>query len=116
MTPWDEHGARCYIYAIQSGQFIKIGLARNLKRRLYAMRLHNPHELRLMAHRVIPVRWAHRIERCAHRLLAEQTIGREWFACTAEQAREAISFSIAAARNLDRREAIAPENAKWNEK
>ena len=74
-----------WVYGIQSAPFIKIGVAHNIRVRLHAMRLHNPHPLTVVLRRRCENPYW--IERRMHQILASHALGREWFDITPEQAR-----------------------------
>jgi hypothetical protein len=67
-----------WVYAFQCGDFVKVGVSRDIQRRLVQMRALNPFEIRVL------LQWRHRyafrIERLMHTLLDDAAIGREWFA------------------------------------
>lgn len=81
-----------YIYGIQSGQFIKVGAADDIKRRLHTFRLHNPHPLKVVLRRIVKENYW--VEKRMHQLLAQYAIGREWFDCSPEQVREAFDTAL----------------------
>lgn len=84
-----------YVYAIQSGKYIKIGITKSIKWRLYAMRLHNPHELKVVARRQVADHEARLIEMRAHDALTGggMSIGREWFEMDIPLARAIITVA-----------------------
>jgi len=71
--------ARSFLYFIESGEFVKVGLAEDLKKRLFSLQLGNPLELRLVAWRTIPRALSIQTERAVHAELVDFAIGREWF-------------------------------------
>jgi len=66
-----------YVYGIQSGLFIKIGVASNIANRLRTMNLYNPHPCKIIARRQSV--YAYYIEKRLHQTLSPYAIGREWF-------------------------------------
>jgi hypothetical protein len=101
-----------YVYGIQSGQFIKVGAADDLKKRLHTFRLHNPHPLKLVLQRAIKENYW--VERRMHQLLAEYTTGREWFDCSPEQVRDA--FKVALKELIDIRPTIVGTARGWRDR
>ena len=67
------------LYVIQSGEFVKVGIATNMKSRLFDLQLGNPLLLRVRMQRTIPAALAIQVEQLVHAALSEHAIGREWF-------------------------------------
>lgn len=86
------------VYGIQSGQFIKIGVAKSIKQRLHAMRLLNPHNPKVVFRRKMVA--AFHCEKKMHEILADKAIGREWFDVTIEELRAAASIGVAYAKQV----------------
>jgi hypothetical protein len=100
VTPDVDPFAQNFVYGIQSGQFIKIGVARDIAKRMTIMRLHNPHGCTLVFRR-----WtycAYHCERTMHEVLAAKSIGREWFEVTVQEVRAASRVGISEANKLYR--------------
>ena len=76
-----------WVYGIQSGQFIKVGVAQEIQSRLLTFRLHNPHPLKVVMRRMVPEHYW--VEKRMHELLAQYAIGREWFDCAPDLVRAA---------------------------
>lgn len=76
-----------FIYFVQSGEFVKVGIAYDVKRRLVELRAGAPRGLVLRGQRAAPAAFARQIERQAHTALKDFAIGREWFKTTAKHAR-----------------------------
>ena len=76
-----------WVYGIQSGQFIKVGVAQDIRSRLFAFRLHNPHPIKVVMRRMVPEHYW--VEKRMHQLLAQYSIAREWFDCAADLVRAA---------------------------
>jgi hypothetical protein len=83
---------RGWVYGIQSGQFIKIGFAYSIARRLREMRLYNPHPLKVVLRRRCES--PRFVEQRMHTILKPRALGREWFDVTPEQAREAVTIAL----------------------
>lgn len=98
MSSW---AATAILYGIQSGQMIKIGVARDLSRRLEQFRLHNPHELKVVIRRPVFERYIFQVEKRAHQLLAPYACGREWFGAPLPVIRSALKTAIAEAEERD---------------
>jgi hypothetical protein len=93
-----------YVYGIQSGQFIKIGVANDIERRLAQMKLLNPHPCSVVFRRKIPC--ALYCERQMHDLLKAKSIGREWFEVTLQEVRAASLIAIANTNKVFRKRKI----------
>src|ERR1043166_3258559 len=66
-----------WVYGIQSGLFIKIGIANSIPARLKIMNLYNPHPCKVVLRRQFQeARW---VEMRMHEALAPYAVGREWF-------------------------------------
>jgi hypothetical protein len=76
-----------WVYAIQSGELIKVGMSKSVAGRLETISIHNPH-CRLV-HKV-EVGNARIVEKRAHKTLKAHARGHEWFAITPADARAAI--------------------------
>lgn len=76
-----------WVYGIQSGRFIKVGVAIDMPSRLDTFRLHNPHPIKVVMRRMVPEHYW--VEKRIHHLLAAYAIGREWFDCSPELVRAA---------------------------
>lgn len=81
-----------YVYGIQSGRYIKVGVAQHLQGRLHTFRLHNPHPLKIVLRRTVANDYW--VEKRMHQLLDKYAIGREWFDCSQEQVREAFEQAL----------------------
>lgn len=96
-----------YVYGIQSGRFIKIGVALNIEARLEDMRLLNPHNPTVVYYRRMI--GAFHCERKMHEVLSDKAVGREWFDCSLDEVRDAGKIGIAYAtkirRQMERRHA-----------
>jgi hypothetical protein len=70
------------VYVIASGgadDLVKIGVSRDLRRRLLSFEAGNPHGITLLAKRETPYALGFQVERQVHEELAEHAHGREWF-------------------------------------
>lgn len=79
VCPSEAPSPACFVYLIESAPFLKIGLARDLGRRLNAILAHNPHGASLRASRSVPYVLARQVELRLHRQFADRSVGREWF-------------------------------------
>lgn len=89
-----------FVYAIQSGEFIKIGVATNIPQRLNTMRLLNPHPINLVMKRRLCA--AFYCERKMHEILKSKAVGREWFKATVEEVLAAADIGAAYAIEVHR--------------
>jgi hypothetical protein len=87
-----------YVYGIQSGQFIKIGVATNVAQRMKAMRLLNPHPLKIVLKRRLCA--AFYCEKKMHEILAQKAVGREWFEVSVEEVLAAAEIGAAYASGV----------------
>jgi hypothetical protein len=76
-----------YVYAIQSLDLIKVGVAKDIAKRMEAMRLMNPHGCELLFYRRTYAPYI--FEKRMHELLADKAVGREWFRVTLAEVRAA---------------------------
>lgn len=80
-----------YIYLIQCGAYVKIGVATEVEARLSELQIGNPAKLILIWKSSYFTRaQAYRIERRTHGLLASYRTSGEWFQVDPETARKAI--------------------------
>lgn len=83
-----------WLYGIQSGRFLKIGITHSLAKRLASARAFNPHPLTILIRRSIPYSYARIIEKRAHQILADYSTGREWFSVDLETAKKAVDEAV----------------------
>jgi T5orf172 domain len=81
-----------WVYGIQSGAFIKIGVANDIAARIRTFKLYNPHPYRTVLRQ--PCTDAYFVERRMHELLRASAIGREWFAISPKEVRAAIKIAL----------------------
>lgn len=86
------------LYGIQCGEFIKIGISRNIPFRLNSLKLGNPMPCKVVLRRNPP--YAGWLERRMHQHLAERAVGREWFRLTPQEAREAYNLLVVEAQQM----------------
>ncbi len=73
-------GGSTFVYAVQCGEFIKVGVAYNIPARLSSMQTGNPHQLEVIAALEFDAEGAARFaEKAAHRFLAQHAHRGEWF-------------------------------------
>lgn len=79
---------------------MKIGVARNPRKRLAQMQIGNPHRLDLVFEaRSTKREISNQIEHRAHTILQENSVLGEWFDCTVEEAIEAVKQAQKYVRN-----------------
>lgn len=93
----NEYG---FVYAIKSLDLIKVGVAKNIERRMNAMRLDNPHGCELIFYRRTYAPYT--FERRMHELLADKAAGREWFRVTLAEVRAASNTARLASIRAER--------------
>lgn len=91
-----------YVYGIECVPFIKIGVARDVNKRLATIRLHNPFPCVVIFKRktVAP----YHFEKKMHELLKGRSVGREWFQTTLDEIQEAAKLAGEYARHVYRTE------------
>lgn len=77
-----------YMYGLQCGEFIKIGVANTVGARVKLLQLGNPYPMKVVIREKSI--YAYVLEKMVHTRLAEKSIGREWFAVTIPEARQAV--------------------------
>lgn len=93
----NEYG---YVYAIQSLDLIKVGVARDIAKRMNVMRLDNPHGCELLFYRRTYAPYT--FEKRMHELLAAKAVGREWFRASLADVREASKTARLASIRAER--------------
>lgn len=89
-----------YVYVIGAeGQPVKIGIALDPEKRLKAIQNGFPHRLRIYAQVEAFGGLAPRVEREAHRMLADHRMNGEWFACSPELAEATVRRVLASLAN-----------------
>ena len=78
------------IYIIRCRDVFKIGIARDVKRRLVALQIGNPYPLELVG--FVPVDDPENAERYLHTRFSRCRLQGEWFRLTAAQVEEAFSL------------------------
>jgi hypothetical protein len=78
-----------YLYFIQSGDLVKIGISGDPEKRIEELRRGSPLGLRLHGSIKLPAVLAFQTERRVHEALADHAVGREWFRMAAKDARRA---------------------------
>lgn len=102
----DNPSGKSTIYAIRSGEYIKVGMTGSLERRLEDMRLFNPHPISVVLYRTVDAAYARMIEKRLHEMLREWHHSREWFTAPVEEIRKSVKLAIceaAKARRVDLR-------------
>jgi hypothetical protein len=89
-----------WVYGIQCGGFIKIGVASDIKRRLHQMRLLNPHTCEVIFQK--QAREPRSVEYAMHKLLEPWAAGREWFEINTAMVHHAYEEAITIIRKRPR--------------
>jgi hypothetical protein len=88
-----------YLYVIVCGDYLKIGVTRDVDRRLNDMGLANPFPMHVAHTEETPsMSCAMLAERTAHRLLGDAAVGREWFIVPERRAIKTARVTAEAAR------------------
>lgn len=85
----EEIGTK-HVYLIKSGDYHKIGIAKNVKSRMDSLNAANPLSLELVASS--KCKQARQVERYLHDKYAEQRVKLEWFKLNDEQITEVITY------------------------
>ncbi len=75
----ESPGAKISIYAIKCGEFVKIGIANNVRRRLKEIDLCNPYRATVALQAEVAACLALKVERTLHKAFNECRHRREWF-------------------------------------
>lgn len=78
------------IYAIRSGEFIKVGISANIERRFEQFHLYNPHSPVIVAVFSVNNLLVREAEARVHKALEAKAAGREWFRATDQEVLDAI--------------------------
>lgn len=84
-----------YLYFMELGEMVKVGVSRDPKQRLNAFRAGQPRGLHLRSTIALPAVLAFQTERRVHAALSDHAAGREWFKLRAKDA-NAIARPICA--------------------
>ena len=100
---WDKHrGSTATLYVMQSGNFCKIGITTNLKKRLVGIANGNPMPVKLVASRTVPRAGLTYAEAWLHKKFAEYRVNGEWFDMDASFATGAMSAAVVRAKHYAR--------------
>lgn len=106
------------LYVIQCGDYVKIGVASSVDRRMDEIRALNPHPIVCILRRTVARHRVFQVEKEVHVAFREYAHHREWFrAPPLEEIRAAVKRAIQEAAKLDRldRPRIEASNAKMRE-
>lgn len=79
---WRRFGLETTLYFVgDGGPLIKVGIARDLDKRMKTFALGNP-RIKVLAYRTMPASLDRQIEKMVHAALAPHAAGREWFSCS----------------------------------
>ena len=102
-VPQEWANERMFLYAIETGDYVKVGLSKNVPQRVREMELMNPLQPNLLLYRTLTRNTAPAVEKRAHKLLAEYHHKREWFHTPPiEILRSAINKAVADGGRVDR--------------
>jgi len=96
----ERHNRTVYIYAIKCGEFVKVGIAADIEKRLVNLEANNPYPLKLIGWGACPARLASAAEHAAHTRLARYHHKGEWFRCSDIAARAAVQYGPLRAAGL----------------
>lgn len=88
-----------FVYAIEGGDYVKIGIAADVTKRLAQLAIGNPYEMAVLATWPMSRRAARIVESYAHQFLKDHRITGEWFAADATTCIRAISDAIEISRS-----------------
>ena len=101
-APQEWGHEKSYIYAIRSGEHVKIGLTTDIGRRMRQMEALNPHNPVLELYRTVTKNTAPGVEKHMHELLAAWHFRGEWFTAPIEEIRKAAKLAISEAAKVER--------------
>lgn len=99
---WKDWSEASLLYILQGGPYVKIGVARDVKRRIAALQCGCPFKLKRVAARSAPLFLIFQIERRLHAEFAGQRMHGEWFEADIAEVKAALQRQIneaVAARN-----------------
>jgi hypothetical protein len=83
---WRRYELEATLYFVgDGGPLIKVGIARDLKKRMRTLALGNP-RITVLASRTMPASLDRQVEKMVHAALAPHAAGREWFSATLDVA------------------------------
>lgn len=82
------------IYVVRCGEFVKVGIAANMTKRLRGFACDNPYEVQLVCTRTVRADAAHIVEARAHAQLGQFHHRGEWFRCPPDTARRAVNSAV----------------------
>lgn len=97
---YHRHVGVGFLYAIRSGDYIKIGLSTKFARRFKELSIGNPHPMRVEMCRTVDREFLYVIEKEIHRVLAEQHHQGEWFLASGAQVKSAVAKALRRANAL----------------
>ena len=89
-NPWENRPSDVFLYVVRCGDFVKVGLAADVRRRLRDFEAMTPYEVVLVGKTVVRADKAGMAERVAHEALADTHHRGEWFSASPETALKAI--------------------------
>lgn len=110
---YDAPHERAFIYVIASGPYMKIGITRDLKKRIKGVECHNPHEVRLICYRRVPAHYARRAEMQIHAELAAHQHRGEWFTADLETIMASVKRAVYDANRWNDLAQRAVRQEKW---
>ena len=95
--PWDRERIARYtrLYIMTCAEFVKVGFAQDVERRLFDLQSGNPFPMAIAAHAPVSLYYAPQIERVAHELLRAFHHSREWFRVDLATAKEVTTLARA---------------------
>jgi hypothetical protein len=79
INAWRREGLETTLYFVgDDGPLIKVGIARDLEKRMRTFALGNP-RITVLARRTMPAALDRQVEKLVHTALAPHAVGREWF-------------------------------------
>lgn len=99
-TSWD-HEQQTFVYILGCEQYVKVGIARDVAKRVNGLQMGNPFPIKVLRTVEYPSRLqALLVERTIHAALEPHRLFSEWFTCEAKRARDVTSYVVAAMRQL----------------
>ena len=93
---------KAYLYVVRCGRYVKVGMTRDLLRRIEQLQDNNPEAIELEMYRTVPYHCAWTVEADALARLSEHHHRGEWFVCSPAVAKEALRAACKEVPKLDR--------------
>lgn len=94
----EDWSARLNLYLVRADDYVKIGVASDVYRRVNGMRAGCPFPMSIISVRTLPRVLAYQVERRVHQHFADSRVHGEWFQLDVAEAKQVISLQISRAK------------------